>query len=107
VVDYEIDDLKITDLKELIDYALHREAPPDEEEVACSEVLDAVTRIDRFLYQMQRGDRSVLDVADIADDAFDLAALCMATSPEPCLGWVQQEKWPRSAQPLAANFLMP
>lgn len=79
--DREIEDLQHADLKALVEFAYDREAPPDEDQ-RCSEVLEAAGRVHCFVDQLERGQRSLLEIGVIADDALRLASYGMATSSE-------------------------
>jgi hypothetical protein len=71
------------DLKELVRYAYHHEAPSDEDE-SLTDAFRAAGRVERWIDQIERGDRSMADMSagEIAD-VQDLAAFCWATSQPP------------------------
>jgi hypothetical protein len=80
--DHEIGGFNLADIKELVDFAYVREAPLDPDE-APSEVLRAAVRVDCFLGELKSGERSLLELGDVADDVLSLAAYCSVASPEP------------------------
>jgi hypothetical protein len=80
--DREIADFNVADLEELVAHAFCNETPSDLDE-AYSEALNAAIRVDCFLGQLKRGERSLLEVGAVADDVLNLAACCMAASSEP------------------------